>query len=77
MRIPPSCRAPLATLLLALVIAAGGCAGARPYEREYLADPIMDFAAEGDEEAKELKWLEAREASTGGAGGAGGGCACK
>jgi len=61
----------------ALALALGGCAGARPYERELLADPIMDFAAERDEEARELKWMEAREGSTGGVGGAGGGCACK
>jgi hypothetical protein len=67
----------LAALPLALALAAGGCAGARPYEREYLADPIMDFAATRDEEARELKWMEAREGSTGGVGGAGGGCACK
>jgi hypothetical protein len=76
MRTGAHCRAGLIALLLASALA-GGCAGARPYEREYLADPIMDFATESDEEAKELKWLEAREASTGGAGGAGGGCACK
>ena len=55
----------------------GGCAGARPYEREFLADPIMDFAAETPAEAREPKWLEAREGSSGGVGGAGGGCACK
>jgi hypothetical protein len=70
-------RLALAALPLAMALALGGCAGARPYEREYLADPIMDFAAERDEEARELKWMEAREGSTGGVGGAGGGCACK
>lgn len=66
-------------LLLGLVLLPllGGCAGARSYEREYLADPIMDFEAALDDEARELKWLEAREGSTGGVGGAGGGCACK
>jgi hypothetical protein len=71
-------------LLFALLLVAtaltpllGGCAGARPYQREFLADPIMDFAVETPAEARELKWLEAREGSSGGVGGAGGGCACK
>ena len=52
-----------------------GC-GARAYQREHLADPIMGFETEAREEARELKWLEAREGSNGGTGGAGGGCAC-
>lgn len=53
-----------------------GCARVRPYEREYLSDPIMSIEASMDAEARELKWLEAREGSTGGTGGSGGGCAC-
>ncbi|MEZ4654029.1 MAG: DUF4266 domain-containing protein [Candidatus Eisenbacteria bacterium] len=53
-----------------------GCARVRPYEREYLTDPIMAMEAPADAETRELKWLEAREGSSGGTGGAGGGCAC-
>ncbi|MBM4116877.1 DUF4266 domain-containing protein [bacterium] len=67
----------LIAIALTTAFAVGGCAGARPYERELLADPIMDFAVESGSEARELKWLEAREGSLGGVGGAGGGCACK
>lgn len=65
-------RIAFALLLLNLAM---GCAVVRPYEKEYLADPIMTQSQE--EMLRELKWLEAREGSTGGAGGAGGGCACK
>ena len=64
------------TLGLALAHAIGGCVTVRPYEMEHLADPIMAFDAEAEEDARELHWIEAREGSTGGAGGAGGGCAC-
>ena len=53
-----------------------GCAAVRPYEREYLADRIMDAEQDAREERLNQKWLEAREGSTGGATGAGGGCAC-
>jgi len=52
------------------------CAAVRPYEREYLADRIMDAEGAAREERLNQKWLEAREGSTGGASGAGGGCAC-
>lgn len=61
-------------LLLLLV---GGCATVRPYEKEYLADLIMQPSDDAPEAARELKWLETREGSSGGTGGAGGGCACK
>ena len=66
-------------LALAAVVALlglGGCATVKPYQMEHLADPIMAFDAEAEENARELHWIEAREGSTGGAGGAGGGCAC-
>jgi hypothetical protein len=69
-------------LLISLIIAGlagvfvSGCSSVRPYEREYLADRIMDYEREAREERVDQKWLEAREGSTGGAIGAGGGCAC-
>ncbi len=62
-----------ATLLLVTVT---GCASVKPYQREFLSDPVMDLGAMAEEERREMKWLEAREGSTGGVGGAGGGCAC-
>jgi hypothetical protein len=62
---------------LGLALAAlSGCATVRPYEREYLADRIMDSERDAREDRLNQKWLEAREGSTGGASGAGGGCAC-
>ena len=60
-------------LLLAALVT--GCSTVRPYEKEHLADPIMQQSLEAN--MREAKWLEAREGSTGGAGGAGGGCACR
>jgi hypothetical protein len=54
-----------------------GCAEVRPYEREFLADPIMSFDNDASDVARSAAWLETREGSTGGTGGAGGGCACK
>ena len=61
------------TVLLAL---GTGCAAARVYQREHLADPIMSFEAQAKRDARKMKSFEAREGSTGGIGGAGGGCAC-
>jgi len=62
-------------LVAAPLLGSVGC-GAKAYEREFLAEPIMSFDELADEDAREAKWLEAREASAGGVGGAGGGCAC-
>jgi hypothetical protein len=66
----------LSGLLLILQCLIAGCASVKPYQREYLAQRIMDFNKETDEEAKERHWLETLEGSTGGMGGTGGGCAC-
>jgi len=63
-------------LLLALQFLATGCATVKPYERELLAQRIMDFNKAKAEEAKERHWLETLEGSSGGIGGSGGGCAC-
>ena len=52
-----------------------GCSTVKPYEKEHLADPIMEMTNASD--IREQKWMEAREGSTGGTGGSGGGCACK
>ena len=68
----------LSSLALGLALTSGCAAhGARAYQRERLADPIVSFEAEAKKEARMTKSLEAREGSTGGNGGAGGGCACK
>ncbi len=68
-----------AILLVILIFACltfSNCVTVRPYEREFLADKIMDFDAIGGEISMEQHFLETREGSSGGAGGAGGGCAC-
>jgi hypothetical protein len=59
-----------------LVWAASGCAHVKPYQREYLADRIMDPAASSWELSGERKLLSTREGAMGGSLGAGGGCAC-
>jgi hypothetical protein len=62
--------------LLAMLIFGSSCVTVKPYEREMLADRIMDFNANAEEETMELHFLLTREGSIGGFGGAGGGCAC-
>jgi len=54
-----------------------GCATVKPYEKEHLADSLMNDPYEAAADMHEMKWLDTREGSTGGAGGAGGGCACR
>jgi hypothetical protein len=63
----------LFSLILSLLSA---CATVKPYEREMLSDPTMDFQARREEVAMEQHFLLTREGSIGGLGGAGGGCAC-
>jgi hypothetical protein len=68
-------------LISVLVVAAaatvlGGCAGARPWRRETLADPRMQFGADPDAEILEQHVYQYREGSAGGYGGTGGGCGC-
>ncbi len=53
-----------------------GCTTVKPYEREHLADRVMQFDAFAEEVMLERHFLETREGSIGGNGGAGGGCAC-
>ncbi len=68
----------LSLLLFAigLVGSTSGCVAVKSYEREHLADRIMDFEAVAAEVAMDRHFLETREGSSGGQGGAGGGCAC-
>jgi hypothetical protein len=58
------------------VLAASGCAGVKPWERDLLARP--DMQAEDDPHLAALRshtWFS-KEASLVGGGGAGGGCGC-
>ena len=53
-----------------------GCAVVRPYEREKLADPIMERQNQFAKQTLEQKFFSTREGSIGGASGIGGGCGC-
>jgi hypothetical protein len=66
----------LILLLVSIYVTTHGCAAVKPYQREYLADPIMSFEANKEERMMERHFIETREGSIGGYGGAGGGCAC-
>jgi hypothetical protein len=63
-----------AAALLALALA--GCANVKPYEREKLADPIMNPDDPLGKQSVEQKMFSTREAGIGGGGGVGGGCGC-
>lgn len=65
----------VATLLLGSLLI-GGCARVAPYEREYLADPMMQVDPDPEESTLRQHVLGAREGSIGGYGGGGGGCGC-
>jgi len=60
----------------ALALALGGCAVVKPYEREKLADPIMNPDDALGKQSVKLKLFSTREAGTGGGSGVGGGCGC-
>lgn len=54
-----------------------GCSAVKPWEREYLADEIMQF----DQDALKAEWhvhvQEVLDGSRGGFSGSGGGCGCR
>jgi hypothetical protein len=60
-----------------LVAVSAGCAAVKPWQREYLADEIMQF----DPNVLETEWhshiQEVLEGSRGGFSGTGGGCGCR
>ena len=69
MKIPPL------PVLLALLLLAG-CATVRPWEGEFLADPVMQPELVEETVFLEQHFVNTREASTGGYAVAGGGCGC-
>jgi hypothetical protein len=52
------------------------CANVKPFEREKLADPIMDPGGQFSKQTLEQKFFSTREGSIGGPTGIGGGCGC-
>ena len=68
--------------LLLLGLSLSGCASLKvepwvlPYERQHLADPIMNFDRDPVSSAYIAHVYEAREGARGAEGGGGGGCGC-
>lgn len=67
-------------LLLLLLVMLGGCSNiepwVKPYERQYLADPIMSLSRDPVSSAYMSHIYQVREAARGAEGGEGGGCGC-
>lgn len=63
-------------LSILIVFLTAGCARVKPWQREYLADPIMQFDYNKEEKAVREHFLSTREGSTGTFGASGGGCGC-
>jgi hypothetical protein len=61
---------------MALGASALGCATVAPQQRAILADPTMQFDAEGRHDAALHHAIDNREGSMGGTGVSGGGCGC-
>ena len=66
----------LAAALLMCLGSLSGCSVVKPYEREVLADPIMDPNTGFSKQTLRQKFLSTREGSAGGGTGLGGGCGC-
>lgn len=65
--------------IVALVALLAGCATeswVKPYEREYLADPIMSFSRDPLSDMYLQHVFDVREAARGAGIGQGGGCGC-
>jgi hypothetical protein len=63
-------------VVVVLAVFATGCANVRAYEREKLADPIMERQDQFAKQTIEQKFFSTREGSIGGGGGISGGCGC-
>lgn len=70
---------PKLLLSLLILISAGGCAikpWVKPYERSYLADPIMSTEKDPVSSNYMHHVYQSREGARGAEGGGGGGCGC-
>ena len=64
----------VACLVCCLMVS--GCAQVKSFEREKLADPILERQNQFAKQTLEQKFFSTREGSMGGASGIGGGCGC-
>lgn len=63
-------------VLIALSTLMISCVTVKPWEREKLADPIMEPRSNFAKQKLDEKFFSSREGSMGGSGGIGGGCGC-
>ena len=63
-------------LLCLITISVSSCIAVKPWEREQLADPIMEPKSQFAKQKLDEKFFSSREGSMGGGGGIGGGCGC-
>jgi len=63
-------------LLLYVTVMVSCALGVKPYEREFLADPVMQLNDDVDATKMEEHLLQNREGSSGGESASGGGCGC-
>ncbi len=70
----------VATVTIALALLASGCAAlkpsVKPYERDALADPLMNLSRDPLSDKYIQHVYDVREAARGGGVGQGGGCGC-
>ena len=66
----------LAMLLTLLAVGACSTTGVRPWQRDLLAKPEMQFNADGVSQTFNQHFYFSKEGSSGGQGFAGGGCGC-
>jgi hypothetical protein len=71
---------PTAILLFSLLLLLTACSNVepwvKPYERAYLADPIMSFSRDPVSDSYLRHVYQVREGARGAEGGHGGGCGC-
>jgi uncharacterized protein DUF4266 len=63
-------------VLVSLLLICSSCVSIKPWEKEKLADPIMEPQSQFAKQKLDDKFFSSREGSMGGGGGIGGGCGC-
>lgn len=63
-------------LFITFLLFVNSCVVVKPWEREKLADPIMEPKSQFAKQKLDAKFFSSREGSIGGTDGIGGGCGC-